>query len=164
MKPFVNEPTLELRRAPARESLLGALHELEPQLPLAVPVLIGRERGAHEGFESTDPGEPARMVATAGRASRLVAAAAAAPAPLRPRIERLRELPVKGLVAYIRGGPEVILGPPTELSRALLMGAAWVINLAVAEWVIRKRAAPPARTTSKRPLYRGGASFSGGQV
>src|SRR5438477_84610 len=32
---------------------------------------------------------------------------------------------------------EVILGPPAELSRALLMGAAWVINLAVAEWVIR---------------------------
>ena len=50
-----------------------------------------------------------------GRASRLVAAAAAAPAPLRPRIERLRELPVKGLVAYIRSGPEVILGPPVEL-------------------------------------------------
>jgi SAM-dependent methyltransferase/uncharacterized membrane protein len=37
---------------------------------------------------------------------------------------------------------EVILGPPTELSRALLMGAAWVINLAVAEWVIRKRPSP----------------------
>ena len=36
---------------------------------------------------------------------------------------------------------EVILGPPTELSRALLMGAAWSINLLVAEWAIRKRAA-----------------------
>ncbi len=33
--PFANEPTLELRRAPARESLLGALRELEPRLPLA---------------------------------------------------------------------------------------------------------------------------------
>jgi len=41
---------------------------------------------------------------------------------------------------------ELILGPPSELSRALLMGAAWVINLAVAEWIIRKRSAPPART------------------
>jgi uncharacterized membrane protein len=40
----------------------------------------------------------------------------------------------------------VILGPPTELSRALLMGAAWVINLAVAEWAIRKRTAPSVRT------------------
>jgi uncharacterized membrane protein len=43
---------------------------------------------------------------------------------------------------------ELILGPPGELSRALLMGAAWVINLAVAEWVIRKRVAAPARTLS----------------
>ena len=69
MKPFANEPTLELRRAPARESLLTALRELEPQLPLAVPILIGRDRGAHEGFESTDPGTPERVVATAGRAT-----------------------------------------------------------------------------------------------
>ena len=34
---------------------------------------------------------------------------------------------------------ELIAGPPSEFSRALLMGAAWVINLAVAEWIIRKR-------------------------
>jgi hypothetical protein len=43
---------------------------------------------------------------------------------------------------------ELIAGPPNELSRTLLMGAGWVINLAVAEWVIRKRLASPARTTS----------------
>jgi len=43
---------------------------------------------------------------------------------------------------------ELILGPPSELSRALLMGAAWVINLAVAEWAIRTRPAPPARPAS----------------
>ncbi len=43
---------------------------------------------------------------------------------------------------------EVIAGPPSELSRALLMGAAWVINVAVAEWTIRKRPVPPARTAS----------------
>jgi uncharacterized membrane protein len=43
---------------------------------------------------------------------------------------------------------ELIAGPPNELSRALLMGAAWAINLAVAEWAIRKRPAPPARTAS----------------
>ena len=41
---------------------------------------------------------------------------------------------------------ELIAGPPSELSRALLMGAAWVINLAVAEWAIRRRPARPART------------------
>lgn len=39
----------------------------------------------------------------------------------------------------------LIVGPPSELSRAVLMGAAWVINLAVAEWIIRKRPAPPTR-------------------
>jgi uncharacterized membrane protein len=43
---------------------------------------------------------------------------------------------------------ELILGPPGELSRAILMGAGWVINLAVAEWAIRKRPAAPARTAS----------------
>jgi RHH-type transcriptional regulator, proline utilization regulon repressor / proline dehydrogenase / delta 1-pyrroline-5-carboxylate dehydrogenase len=86
VRPFANEPTLELRRAPARESLLGALRDLDPRLPLAVPVLVGRERGAHEGFESTDPGEPDRVVATAGRATEedaaraVVAAADAFPA------------------------------------------------------------------------------------
>jgi hypothetical protein len=42
---------------------------------------------------------------------------------------------------------ELILGPPSEFSRALLMGAAWVINLAVAEWIIRKR---PARRGAGR--------------
>lgn len=43
---------------------------------------------------------------------------------------------------------ELIVGPPNELSRALLMGAGWVINLAVAEWTIRKRYAPQVRTKS----------------
>ncbi len=32
----------------------------------------------------------------------------------------------------------IVADPPTELSRALLMGAGWVINLAVAEWIIRR--------------------------
>lgn len=34
---------------------------------------------------------------------------------------------------------ELVFGPPSEFENALLMGAAWVINLAVAEWSIRKR-------------------------
>jgi uncharacterized membrane protein len=41
---------------------------------------------------------------------------------------------------------ELLAGPPSELSRALLMGAAWAINLAIAEWAIRKRQARPIRT------------------
>jgi RHH-type proline utilization regulon transcriptional repressor/proline dehydrogenase/delta 1-pyrroline-5-carboxylate dehydrogenase len=63
---FSNEPVLELRRAPARESLLGALRELDARLPLAVPVLVGEERGPASGLESTDPGAPSRVVAVAG--------------------------------------------------------------------------------------------------
>jgi hypothetical protein len=37
---------------------------------------------------------------------------------------------------------------PDELSRALMMGAGWVLNLAVAEWVIRKRPSRRPRPTS----------------
>lgn len=34
---------------------------------------------------------------------------------------------------------ESILGSSSEFSHALLMGAGWVINLAVAEWILRRR-------------------------
>jgi hypothetical protein len=40
---------------------------------------------------------------------------------------------------------ELIAGAPSELSRALLMGAGWAINLAVAEWAIRRRRGSGAR-------------------
>jgi uncharacterized membrane protein YozB (DUF420 family) len=33
---------------------------------------------------------------------------------------------------------EMAAGPPDQLGKALLMGAAWMTNLAVAEWVIRR--------------------------
>ena len=49
-----------------RESLLGALRELDAGLPRRVPVIIGGERLATEGLDSTDPGAPDRLVATAG--------------------------------------------------------------------------------------------------
>jgi hypothetical protein len=39
----------------------------------------------------------------------------------------------------------ILFGKPGESSRAVLMAAGWVINLAVAEWVIRRR---PARVRS----------------
>jgi RHH-type transcriptional regulator, proline utilization regulon repressor / proline dehydrogenase / delta 1-pyrroline-5-carboxylate dehydrogenase len=73
---FSNEPILELRRAAARDSLLAALRELDERLPLSVPVLIGGDRGAAEGIDSTDPGSPRRLVARAGRAGEEDAAAA----------------------------------------------------------------------------------------
>ncbi len=34
-------------------------------------------------------------------------------------------------------------GPPTELNRALLMGVAWAINIACAEWAIRRGGPAP---------------------
>ena len=43
----------------------------------------------------------------------------------------------------------LIVSPPSELSRAVLMGAGWVINLAVAEWIIRRRSVPSARMAAK---------------
>ena len=73
---FSNEPILELRRAPAREALLDALRGLDAKLPLSVPVLVGDGRGSAEGLDSTDPGQPDRLVARAGRATEADAGAA----------------------------------------------------------------------------------------
>ena len=42
----------------------------------------------------------------------------------------------------------LIFGTPGEFTRALLMGTGWVINLAVAEWIISKR--PPQRARPRR--------------
>lgn len=36
------------------------------------------------------------------------------------------------------------VGAPDPMLRALFMGAGWVINLAVVEWVVRRRPAPPS--------------------
>lgn len=69
MSEFVNEPILELRRAPARAALTDALERLDAQLPLRVPVLVGNGEGSAEGIDSTDPGRPDRLVARAGIAS-----------------------------------------------------------------------------------------------
>ena len=42
----------------------------------------------------------------------------------------------------------LLIGNPDELIKAMLMGAGWVINLGVAEWIIRKRPSPPTRRAS----------------
>ena len=42
----------------------------------------------------------------------------------------------------------LLFGVPNELTRALLMGAGWLINIAVAEWVIRKPQSKPAEHTA----------------
>jgi RHH-type proline utilization regulon transcriptional repressor/proline dehydrogenase/delta 1-pyrroline-5-carboxylate dehydrogenase len=61
VKPFENEPVLELRRAANREALLSALRDLDTRLPIP----IGDTSG--ETFESVDPGTPSRVVAVAHR-------------------------------------------------------------------------------------------------
>jgi predicted delta-1-pyrroline-5-carboxylate dehydrogenase group 2 len=69
LAPFVNEPVLELRRAPVREGLLDALADLDRRLPIRSPVWIGGDRRVGEWLRSTDPGDPDRLVAVAARAS-----------------------------------------------------------------------------------------------
>jgi RHH-type proline utilization regulon transcriptional repressor/proline dehydrogenase/delta 1-pyrroline-5-carboxylate dehydrogenase len=78
---FANEPVLELRRAPVRESLAGALAAVDARLPLRVPVWIGDERREGEELVSTDPGAPDRVVAVAARATEADVDAAVAAAP-----------------------------------------------------------------------------------
>jgi RHH-type proline utilization regulon transcriptional repressor/proline dehydrogenase/delta 1-pyrroline-5-carboxylate dehydrogenase len=73
---FSNEPILELRRAAARDSLLAALRDLDRRLPLRVPIVIGGDEGGSAGIDSTDPGAPSRLVATARAAGEGDAAAA----------------------------------------------------------------------------------------
>ncbi|HMQ33605.1 MAG TPA: DUF2306 domain-containing protein [Chloroflexaceae bacterium] len=63
---------------------------------------------------------------------------------------------LRGYAIGMGAGTQVLTGmvaaafvdPPTELSRALLIGAGWVINLAVAEWMIRRRPARPVRAAA----------------
>jgi cell division protein FtsQ len=59
-----------------------------------------------------------------GRARRMVAVAAAAPRPLLERVERIRELPGKGLVADLSDGPQVILGSAADLGTKWAAAAA----------------------------------------
>jgi hypothetical protein len=62
----------------------------------------------------------------------------------------------------------LLVGQPDEGERALLMGAGWVINVAVAEWIVfRRRTIPPAPTrvlAPSSPTDRGDAlSFRDGR-
>ena len=70
MRQFLNEPVLELRRAPVRESLTEALARLDARLPLRAPVLVGEHESQHAHLHSTDPGTPSRVVVCAGTATK----------------------------------------------------------------------------------------------
>jgi RHH-type proline utilization regulon transcriptional repressor/proline dehydrogenase/delta 1-pyrroline-5-carboxylate dehydrogenase len=76
LPPFANEPVLELRRAAVRAGLADALASLDPKLPLEVPLWIGADARHGDVLESTDPGEPERVVALAAAAGAADVAAA----------------------------------------------------------------------------------------
>src|SRR3954469_1603315 len=69
MKPFTNEPILELRRAPVRAQLNGALDAFDAEPVVRVPVWVGDDTRAGDALPSTDPGNPDRVVALAAVAS-----------------------------------------------------------------------------------------------
>jgi hypothetical protein len=47
----------------------------------------------------------------------------------------------------------ILVGKPGESARTALMGAGWVINVVVAEWIIRRsRAIAPAARITLAPL------------
>ena len=102
--PFVNEPILELRRAPVRAQLDEALAKLDAELPLEVPVWIGRDKRHGTDIVSTDPADPKRKVATAPAAT-------------------LQEVD-QALAAAQRGFKEWSATPAAERARILVKAAA----------------------------------------
>jgi RHH-type proline utilization regulon transcriptional repressor/proline dehydrogenase/delta 1-pyrroline-5-carboxylate dehydrogenase len=106
LKPFANEPVLELRRASVRAGLSDALAGIDRALPVSVPVLIGSDARAGEELLSTDPGAPQRVVAraAAARPDEVQAAVAAA---------------ASGLAQWRRTSAE-------QRAEALLSAAAWM--------------------------------------
>jgi RHH-type transcriptional regulator, proline utilization regulon repressor / proline dehydrogenase / delta 1-pyrroline-5-carboxylate dehydrogenase len=80
LRPFANEPVLELRRASVRAQLDDALERLDRRLPLTVPIMIGSDVRTESavGLRSTDPGNPDLLIArVAGAGADDVSAAVA---------------------------------------------------------------------------------------
>ena len=69
MKPFANESILELRRAPIRAQLHGALEAFDAEPVIQVPVWIGDDTRNGGALISTDPGDPERVIAQSAVAS-----------------------------------------------------------------------------------------------
>jgi RHH-type proline utilization regulon transcriptional repressor/proline dehydrogenase/delta 1-pyrroline-5-carboxylate dehydrogenase len=106
LPPFRNEPVLELRRAAAREQLAAGMREIEPRLPLRVPVWIGNDRREGDELVSTDPGDPDRAVALAPMAT---------------------EADVDAAVAAARDAfPEWSRTPAARRAEILVAAAAWL--------------------------------------
>lgn len=87
---------------------------------------------------------------------------------LRRDVDRHRAWMMRGYALGLGAGMQalthlpwiLIVGAPGELSRAVLMGVGWAINLLVAEWIIRRRTLPitPADRAAKAGLAPGNAT------
>jgi len=69
LSPFKNEPILELRRAPVRAQLRGALEAFDAEPVVQVPVWVGEGTRNGGALISLDPGDPERVVAQSAVAS-----------------------------------------------------------------------------------------------
>ena len=69
LTPFKNEPILELRRAPIRAQLRGALEAFDTEPVIQVPVWVGDDTRNGGALVSLDPGHPERLVAQSAVAS-----------------------------------------------------------------------------------------------
>jgi uncharacterized membrane protein len=71
-------------------------------------------------------------------------------------IKRHRMWMIRGYAIGLGAGTQVLthvpwfllFGDPGEFSKAMLMGAGWVINIVVAEWIIRRRPAKRTRAAA----------------
>ncbi|MGO9959245.1 MAG: aldehyde dehydrogenase family protein [Solirubrobacteraceae bacterium] len=124
MRPFANEPTLELRRAVVRDQLSDVLQALDRRLPLQVPVWIGEDARAGDELASTDPGAPERLVARA---------AATTAADVDTAVERARD-----------GCSRWRATPASDRAAALIAAAGWLRErrLEVAALEVRECAKP----------------------
>jgi RHH-type transcriptional regulator, proline utilization regulon repressor / proline dehydrogenase / delta 1-pyrroline-5-carboxylate dehydrogenase len=124
LKPFANEPILELRRAPVRAQLADALAAHDARPPLRVPVWIGDDRREGEDLVSTDPGTPERVVAQAAAAT---------------------EADVDAALDAARGGARAWAATPAaERADVLLRAAQWLRErrLEIAALEVRETAKP----------------------
>jgi RHH-type transcriptional regulator, proline utilization regulon repressor / proline dehydrogenase / delta 1-pyrroline-5-carboxylate dehydrogenase len=125
MKPFENEPVLELRRAPVRARLAEALREHDAKLPLRVPVWIGKEMREGEELVSTDPGAPERVVANA---------AAATPAEVDAALQAAQRGSREWAATPAGKRAEVLIGAAQWLRERRLEGAALAVRECAKPW------------------------------
>ena len=125
MKDFVNEPVLELRRAPVRAQLADALAAHDARPIVQAPVWIGSEKREGAELVSTDPGNPERVVAEAAAAT-------------------LEEVEAALALASEQGAGTWGATPAVQRAEILMRAAAWMRErrLEIAALEVREAAKP----------------------